>query len=393
MIPGVIRREHVEAAMDEIDRAGVPLSRRSRKFCVSRKEKRYPPKYVISVAFRIATGEELDPATFSGGLETNTTLRKLGFPISECDGTAPSVPESLSARRSGSRIARHDERCTECKQNFESLLTRLYGAVIRNAKFEIPAAPIHLDDSFVSDTLRQIYAALQRARGYLSFVRCKKLPSCDFFVPNPGFIIEFDESQHFTPLRKLTLGFYPSDMHFGFDRERWIRSCDELQARDNDPPFRDEQRAWFDTLRDFAPYIINLMPTIRLRAGEFEWCKLNANSSTDIETFRQLVGEWADFWRLEFRLPTAPKLARIAMDGSWPGSERVARKLLGDVCDRWPHGLHVKCLSTPGAFLRFKWPASVPHQTDNRFPTEHAIRQMDFEARAHVKRLLADGLP
>jgi hypothetical protein len=32
---------------------------------------------------------------------------------------------------------------------------------------------------------------------------------------------EFDESQHFTLTLKLTLGFYPADLHFGFDRTMW----------------------------------------------------------------------------------------------------------------------------------------------------------------------------
>jgi hypothetical protein len=48
MIPALIQREHVDRAMDEIDRTGVPPGRDSRKFFISRNEKRYPPKYVIS---------------------------------------------------------------------------------------------------------------------------------------------------------------------------------------------------------------------------------------------------------------------------------------------------------------------------------------------------------
>src|SRR5207248_4834157 len=94
------------------------------------------------------------------------------------------------------------------------------------------------------------------------------------------------ESQHFTSLRKATLGFYPRDQRFGFDVMEWMRLCDELKTHDNDPPFRDEQRAWFDTVRDFAPFLEKLMPTLRLYAGEFEWCRL------DIDTFRQRLGEW-----------------------------------------------------------------------------------------------------
>ena len=398
MIPALIQREHVEAAIDEIDRIGIPLGRRSRKFFVLRNDKPYPPKYVISVAFRIATGKELSPEKFSGGAEANNLLRKLGFPITDCGSAVAELPrrapESSQAPERHSRSIKHNERCAECKRSLETLLAKLYGSVDRNAKLEIPTTPDRLDGSLASDTLRLIYARLQEKRGHSSFVRCKNLPSCDFYVPNPGFIVEFDESQHFTALRELTLSFYPHDMGFGFDREKWMRLCDELQKRDDHPPFRDEQRAWFDALRDFAPYIANLMPTIRLRAGEFEWCSLNPENTADVETCRQVLGEWANFWKLDFRpsISERPKLARIAVDGAWGGSTTAARKLISEICDQWPRGLHVRCLSTPGAFLRFPWPASVRHQADNRYPAESAMRQMDEEARPHLKRLLSNGL-
>ena len=77
--------------------------------------------------------------------------------------------------------------------------------------------------------------------------------------------------------------------------------------------------------------------------GRCGWCKLDPECKAHLETFRQIVGEWANFWQLEFRVPAKPKLARIAVDGAWPASSS---------------GLHVKCLSTPGASLRFPWPAS-----------------------------------
>jgi hypothetical protein len=285
-----------------------------------------------------------------------------------------------------STVAQHNERCAECKQSVEQLLASLYGSVVRNARIQIPATPDGLRPSLVQETLREIYAELQEARGFSSFVRCETLPPCDFLVPNPGFIVEFDESQHFTSQRKLTLSLYPPDLHLGFDIVKWMQLCNQLQRHDNDPPFRDEQRAWFDTLRDFAPFIEKLMPTLRLYAGEFEWCRL------DIDTFRQRLGELINFWRLEFRIPTRPKLARVVVDGSWRGNETVARKLLIDICNQWPSGLHVKCVSMPGAFLTFNWPKNIPHQPDNRFPSNDAIRQLDAEARTHVEKLLSGGL-
>ena len=405
MIPSVIAAKHVNAAMDEIDRDGIPKGRESRKFFVSREGKRYPPKYVISVACKIATGQELDPSTFNGGAETNDALRSFGFPIGQFDqenmGTHPRIKGQFGKKivpGSSTRPTNHNERCAECKNRVEAMLKKLYGSVIRNADIAIPSTPDRLEQSPISDILGTIYTVLQNSRGFHSFVRRETLPRCDFLVPNPGFIVEFDESQHFSLMRKLTLDLYPSFLHFGFECARWRRLCDKLHSCDNDPPFRDEQRAWYDTLRDFAPYIqksMPILPTIRLYAKEYAWCSdFDHEKIEDVETFRQLLGERANFWQLEFPVDnhTTPRLARVVVDGSWCGEPIIARKLIVDICDRWPQGLRVKCLSTPGAFLRFDWPEAIGPQDDNRFPSDAAIKQLEATARPYIKRLIDQDL-
>jgi hypothetical protein len=180
---------------------------------------------------------------------------------------------------------RHNERCRECKQSIEQMLLKLYGSVVRNARLSFPAKSEALEPSPIRETLCMIYSALQKERGFHSFVRRKNLPRCDFLVSDPGFVVEFDESQHFTPLRKLALSYYPRNLAFGFDVQRWKRLCDDYNSRDNDPPFRDEQRAWYDTLRDFAPMMKNMRPTIRIHARDCAWCSLN------LDTFRQHLGQ------------------------------------------------------------------------------------------------------
>ena len=77
MIPLNIEREHIIKAIREIDSNGIPPGRESRKFCLIFEGKQYPPKYVLSLANRFATDEELDPSEFSGGQETNNFLKRL----------------------------------------------------------------------------------------------------------------------------------------------------------------------------------------------------------------------------------------------------------------------------------------------------------------------------
>ena len=59
MIPTNITREHVIKALEEIDASAIPPGRASTKFALVLNGKRYPPKYVLSLANRFANGKEL----------------------------------------------------------------------------------------------------------------------------------------------------------------------------------------------------------------------------------------------------------------------------------------------------------------------------------------------
>jgi len=76
-----ISRTNVLASIERIQREGVPASRRSTRYYLVHEGRRYPPKYVVSLAVYDATGKELDPQEFSGGTETNSFLRGLGFSV------------------------------------------------------------------------------------------------------------------------------------------------------------------------------------------------------------------------------------------------------------------------------------------------------------------------
>jgi hypothetical protein len=364
-----IKPEHVHAAIAEIERNGVPASRKSTRHHLVYQGRRYPPKYAVSVAARHATGQALPWDQFSGGPQTNAFLRKLGFDIASTveDSTdlepqhdRIAIREQLALTREGARA--HNERCQKCKTTVLALLQKLYGVVETQKQFDIGATPDAFRTSVYSARLRQIFTALQRERGFAEFVRCAVLPPCDYFVPQPGFVVEFDESQHFTAQRQLALTQYPSSFHSGFDRRRWVELCSCIEARDDDPPYRDEQRAWYDTLRYFLPTVFPLHPTVRLYALEHPWCKLNASDPRDVETFRQVLSERAHFWTVEVVAPPTAKFGRVIMDGAWSGDLRAAERLLHNVAAAMPKGQRLTCLSTCGAFLRFDWPAGLPEQ-------------------------------
>lgn len=86
-IPSNIQREHILRAITEIKEQGCPPHNGSTKYDLIYLGKRYPPKYVISLANKFANGKLFDVSRFSSGEETNEEtnkrLRLLGFEIVE----------------------------------------------------------------------------------------------------------------------------------------------------------------------------------------------------------------------------------------------------------------------------------------------------------------------
>ena len=199
----------------------------------------------------------------------------------------------------------HRKRCKKCKAQISLLLQVGFGQVEAIKKLDISTSLSSYADSPYYAALEKIYKALQEYRGYENFVRSKKLKEVDFFVSEPPFILEFDERQHFTVPRKIALSLYPEDIKIDFDKNLWMRLCEELHEEDNDPKFRDEQRAWYDTLRDFAPYILpelHLMPTKRILDADqkmkkvsdgsyFEWCNFDPLNPDDVIKFSRLISQ------------------------------------------------------------------------------------------------------
>jgi hypothetical protein len=138
--------------------------------------------------------------------------------------------------------------------------------------------------------LQQIHTDLGNLRGHRDFSKSALVPPCDFYISDPPFILEFDESQHFSRPRLVTLSLYAEEINLGFSLERWKELCREINAQDNTPIDRDERRAWYDALRDLVPNLHGFKPTVRVYAGEHPWCSFYAASDQDQAMFRDLLG-------------------------------------------------------------------------------------------------------
>ena len=258
--------------------------------------KHLPPKYTIALAHRVALGQPLRPGQFSGGRESNDFLRSRGFAVVKCGcggnvRDATCVPEPEPTTQTKPTPGQHSERCAECKTRVVQLLDRIYGTCVRNHRFRWPTGLADYAQTPIGSALGKVARVLEEHRGFRidEFVRINMLAPCDFWVPDPGFIVEFDESQHFTSPRRLALSVYADTDPLGFSAKRWMELCERHSARDNDPPYRDEQRAWYDTLRDLVPSVKGLGPTVRLYARDCAWCSLDPDSAEDRERFSDLM--------------------------------------------------------------------------------------------------------
>ena len=79
-----------------------------------------------------------------------------------------------------------------------------------------------------------IYNVLKDYRGYTPFNRNRKI-KFDFVIDDCKLIIEYDERQHFSIPRKISLENYPSDIKLFYNKDEWINRCEEIHAQDNDP--------------------------------------------------------------------------------------------------------------------------------------------------------------
>src|SRR4051812_11033017 len=129
----------------------------------------------------------------------------------------------------------HSDHCRACKERVFELLRAIYRDCRANQQFPWPAQPETYAHTAVGAALQNIRIALGDSRGHRDFIKSAQMPPCDYFVVDPPFIVEFDENQHFSQARLVTLLNYRENLAVGFSVWRWQELCREIGAVDDIP--------------------------------------------------------------------------------------------------------------------------------------------------------------
>ena len=207
----------------------------------------------------------------------------------------------------------------------------------------------------IGKPLSTIFAALCGHRGHSDFATAGRKLVCDIVIPSQRLIVEYDERQHFSQPRAIALRLYPKKATIGFDAAEWIAHCDQIAAIDNDPPYRDEQRAYYDSVRDILASA-NGYRVVRLKHGTFDWQTPDAdNELSELFSVRPL--------RNSSPSRSTPRLATVCVEGrpAGPGSSHGRRlelfaALAEGINERWDN---LDAVVFPGGFLRLK--SSIGH--------------------------------
>ena len=94
MIPNGLTEKHFTQAAAHIDGEGVPVERNSVHYDLVIGEKRYPPKYIVSLAVKLATGKEYPAGDFNA-VEAKNYFQRKGYTVIDRrkEAEASVVPE------------------------------------------------------------------------------------------------------------------------------------------------------------------------------------------------------------------------------------------------------------------------------------------------------------
>ena len=348
---------------------------------------KYPAKHIRGLAYFIANKQEISKQDFSGGKETADFFTKLGFQVEYHKNIIKSklshnaAPESKIVTKQSKSLPNRSLSAVSQKNALQRLLQKNYGNIETEKKFDWLRTP---DQNNLPSEYVEIVEALSAYRHYEGFKKSKILLSCDMVVEKQKLIIEYDEKQHFSKARRITLEHYPENIHLHYSKESWLEACKRINAKDNDPIDRDERRAFYDTVRDIEAHR-NGYTLLRIKHGNFNWEEPGAGTHLkNLLSFKPTVKSSPD---------GKHKIARLIVTGKdydEHGNPYINRltALIEKFVFKYYGKQQFEYLVTPGGFLTFTFPPSIRHDISIPFAEKHLIPVLQQEADKTINNFL-----
>jgi hypothetical protein len=371
-----ITADDVKKAIELFDRTTENYPEPRNTFLIYNNNK-YPAKHIRGLAYYIANKKEISKSKYSGGQETANFFKKLGFEVQYKKETLKPIEKSKITSKQTEQdelrkpISKKLDVVSQ-KNAIQRLLQKHYGHIETEKKFDWLKTP---NQENLTKEYSQIVKALSEFRNQNGFKKSNYQLLCDIVLDEHKLIIEYDENQHFSQARQITLENYPSTIKLHFSKEVWINACKKINAKDNSPIDRDEKRAFYDTVRDIEAFRHGYK-LVRIKHGDIDWEADGAEKH--LKKIVTIAGE-------QNEIKTKHKIARLIVTGkqydrygnpNFSKLEKLIEKFLATEYQKRTY----EFIITPGGFLNFKFPDSLQHDLDIINAEEQNISQLQKSA-------------
>lgn len=390
---GNVQREDVIKAIKLFKRTSNEYAKSKNTFLIY-KDEELPAKHIRYLSYQIANNETLSKDLFSGGIETVDFFNQRGFSVKYKNKIYFPKNKSKIIKKSNSsakdEINIHGINNTNVKiqkldpvkqKNALQKLLQQIDILETEKKFPWMRTP---DFNNLPDEYKKISNCLYGYRKQGGFKKSNYSLLCDFVLDNLKIIIEYDENQHFSKAREITLKNYPENIKTFYNTADWIKNCNKLQAIDNNPVDRDERRAFYDCVRDIESFNNNYR-LFRIMHGAYDWEAPDALDKLKLIISSHLATNHYSIGRL---IITKKYINKKNQTIDFVNAIECFDKFIKDSIS---NSNTYDFILSPGGFLRFNWPKKyINFISEENHPA--AIRQLislaDVELSKFIKIIL-----
>ena len=317
--------------------------------------KKYPAKHIRGLAYQIANKTEISKSEYNGGQETAIFFMQHGFTIDYKRATIKPTTNSKTPTKDKKSIAKRLNVVTQ-KNALQKLLQKYFGIIETEKKFDWLKTPDHNN---LPKEYESVAINLLKYRNQNGFLKSHYQLLCDIVLDDRKLIFEYDENQHFTKARKITLENYPITIQLSFSKQSWIAACEKINAKDSSPMDRDEKRAYYDTVRDIEAFKHGYT-LIRIKHGDIDWEAPEAYKHFDNLLAEQIIEGYEISSHKIARIVVTSKQYDRYGNPNFVRLESMIEKFISKVYNK----KHFEFIITPGGFLSFDFPKNLQYEID-----------------------------